>query len=158
MNNKSSHSGLKVRRTRFARAITGLSNVFERTGMSSGHLMLLLIEGQKVEGIGPSPLEEGIRNEENLPRRPTKRALPSVSGIISIYSCSSYRGRETKELIPRDGRGACSNKNQSWTAEDPRLGLSKTFRRPRHSEYQWKMSEKWSKSWVTIQCSFKSKA
>ncbi|MCH2576098.1 hypothetical protein MK131_15065 [Candidatus Poribacteria bacterium] len=53
-----------MRRTRFARAITGLSNVFERTGMSSGHLMLLLIEGQKVEGIGPSPLEEGIRNRE----------------------------------------------------------------------------------------------
>ena len=25
---------------------------------------------------------------------------------------------------------ACSNKDQSWTAEDPRLGLSKTFRRP----------------------------
>ena len=79
-------------------------------------------------------------------------------GIILIYSCSSYRGRETKELIPRDGHDACSNKDQSWTAEDPRLGLSKTFRRPRRSEYQWKMSEKWSKGWVTIQCSFKSKA
>ena len=96
-----------------------------------GNDFLIPIEQQKFESIGLGPLEEGIRNEENLLRHPTKRALPSVLGIILIYSCSSYRGRETKELIPRDGRGACSNKNQSWTAEDPRLGLSKTFRRPR---------------------------
>ena len=92
---------------------------------------LIPIEQQKVESFGLGPLEEGIRNEENLPRRPTKRALPLVLGIILIYSCSSYRGRETKELIPRDGHDACSNKDQSWTAEDPRLSLSKTFRRPR---------------------------
>ena len=85
---------------------------------------LIPIEQQKVESIGLGPLEEGIRNEENLPRRPTKWALPSVLGIVLIYSCSSYRGRETKELILRDGHDACSNK-------DPRLGLSKTFRRPR---------------------------
>lgn len=96
-----------------------------------GNDFLIPIEQQQVESIGLGPLEEGIRNEENLPRRPTKRALPSVLGIILIYSCSSYRGRETKELIPRDGHDACSNKDQSWTAEDPRLGLSKTFRRPR---------------------------
>ena len=91
---------------------------------------LIPIEQQKVESIGLGLLEEGIRNEENLPRRPTKRTLPSVSGIILIYSCSSYRGRETKELIPRDGHDACSNKDQIWTAEDPGLGLSKTFRGP----------------------------
>ena len=101
----------------------------KRTRMDND--FLIPIEQQKVESIGLGPLEEGIRNEENLLRHPTKRALPSVLGIILIYSCSSYRGRETKELIPRDSRGACSNKNQSWTAEDPRLGLSKTFRRPR---------------------------
>ena len=29
--------------------------------------MLLPIEGQKVEGIGPSPLEEGIRDREKEP-------------------------------------------------------------------------------------------
>ena len=92
---------------------------------------LIPIEQQKVESFGLGPLEEGIRNEENLPRRPTKRALPLVLGIILIYSCSSYRGRETKELILRDSHDACSNKDQIWTAEDPGLGLSKTFRRPR---------------------------
>jgi len=32
--------------------------------MRSGILMLLPIEGQKVEGIGPSPLEEGVRDRE----------------------------------------------------------------------------------------------
>ena len=55
---------LKVRRTRFARGITGSSNGLERTGMRSGILMLLPIEGQKVEGIGPGPLEEGVRDRE----------------------------------------------------------------------------------------------
>ena len=35
--------------------------------MRSGILMLLPIEGQKVEGIGPSPLEEGIRDREQEP-------------------------------------------------------------------------------------------
>ena len=29
--------------------------------------MMLPIEGQKVEGIGPSPLEEGIRDREQEP-------------------------------------------------------------------------------------------
>ena len=57
-----------------------------------GNDFLIPIEQQKVESIGLGPLEEGIRNEENLPRRLTKRALPSVLGIILIYSCSSYRG------------------------------------------------------------------
>ena len=31
--------------------------------------MLLPIEGQKVEGIGPSALEEGVRNREQEPAR-----------------------------------------------------------------------------------------
>ena len=35
--------------------------------MRSGSLMLLPIEGQKVEGIGPSALEEGIRDREKEP-------------------------------------------------------------------------------------------
>ena len=35
--------------------------------MRSGILMMLPIEGQKVEGIGPSPLEEGIRDREQEP-------------------------------------------------------------------------------------------
>ena len=56
--------GLKVRRTRFTRAITDSSNGLERTGMRSGILMLLPIERQKVEGIGPGPLEEGVRDRE----------------------------------------------------------------------------------------------
>ena len=53
-----------MRRPGFTRAITGSSNGLERKGMRSGILMLLPIEGQKVEGIGPSPLEEGVRNGE----------------------------------------------------------------------------------------------
>ena len=57
-------NNLKVRRTGFARAVTAASNGLERTGMRSGILMLLPIEGQKVEGIGPGPLEEGVRNGE----------------------------------------------------------------------------------------------
>ena len=56
-----------MRRTGFTRAITDSSNGFERTGMRGGSLMLLPIEGQKVEGIGPSPLEEGIRDREQEP-------------------------------------------------------------------------------------------
>ncbi|MBP98185.1 hypothetical protein CMK18_19715 [Candidatus Poribacteria bacterium] len=36
--------------------------------------MLLPIEGQKVEGIGPSPLEEGIRDREQEPARTTNGA------------------------------------------------------------------------------------
>ena len=35
--------------------------------MRSGILMLLPIEGQKVEGIGPGALEEGIRDREQEP-------------------------------------------------------------------------------------------
>ena len=35
--------------------------------MRSGILMLLPIEGQKVEGIGPGPLEEGVRDREKEP-------------------------------------------------------------------------------------------
>ena len=47
--------------------------------MRSGILMLLPIEGQKVEGIGPSPLEEGVRDREE---EPTGRPLPPVGGMI----------------------------------------------------------------------------
>ena len=53
-----------MRRTGFTRLITAASNGLERTGMRSGILMLLPIEGQKVEGIGPGPLEEGIGDRE----------------------------------------------------------------------------------------------
>ena len=56
-----------MRRTRFTRAITVGSNGLEGTRMRSGILMLLPIEWQKVEGIGPSPLEEGIRDREQEP-------------------------------------------------------------------------------------------
>ena len=42
----------------------------KRTRMDND--FLIPIEQQKVESIGLGPLEEGIRNEENLPRRPTK--------------------------------------------------------------------------------------
>ena len=58
-----------MRRTGFTRLITAASNGLERPGMRSGILMLLPIEGQKVEGIGPSPLEEGIRDREQEPAR-----------------------------------------------------------------------------------------
>ena len=45
--------------------------------MRSGILMLLPIEGQKVEGIGPSPLEEGVREQE--PARTSNRATIATS-------------------------------------------------------------------------------
>ena len=41
--------------------------------------MLLPIEGQKVEGIGPSPLEEGIGDREEEPTRTTNRAAITTS-------------------------------------------------------------------------------
>ena len=41
--------------------------------------MLLPIEGQKVEGIGPSPLEEGVRDREKEPARTTNRAAIATS-------------------------------------------------------------------------------
>ena len=47
--------------------------------MSSGHLMLLLIEGQKVEGIGPSPLEEGVRDREQEPTGSSNGAAITTS-------------------------------------------------------------------------------
>ena len=49
MNLESDYCWLKVRRPGFTRLITGSSNGLERTGMRSGILMLLPIEGQKVE-------------------------------------------------------------------------------------------------------------
>jgi len=42
-------------------------NEFERTGMRSSILMLLPIEGQKVEGVDPSAFEEEIRDREQEP-------------------------------------------------------------------------------------------
>ena len=39
--------------------------------MSDLCLMLLPIEGQKVKGIGPSTLEEGVRDREQEPTRPS---------------------------------------------------------------------------------------
>ena len=41
--------------------------------------MLLPIEGQKVEGIGPSPLEEGVRDREQEPTRTSNRATITTS-------------------------------------------------------------------------------
>ena len=41
--------------------------------------MLLPIEGQKVEGIGPSPLEEGVRDREQEPARTSNRAAITTS-------------------------------------------------------------------------------
>ena len=43
--------------------------------MRSGILMLLPIEGQKVEGIGPSPLEEGVRDREQEPTGSSNEAV-----------------------------------------------------------------------------------
>ena len=47
--------------------------------MRSGILMLLPIEGQKVEGIGPGPLEEGIRDREKEPTGTSNRATITTS-------------------------------------------------------------------------------
>ena len=47
--------------------------------MRSGILMMLPIERQKVEGIGPSPLEEGVRDREQEPTRTTNRATITTS-------------------------------------------------------------------------------
>ena len=47
--------------------------------MRSGILMLLPKEGQKVEGIGPSPLEEGIRDREKEPAGTSNRATITTS-------------------------------------------------------------------------------
>ena len=47
--------------------------------MRSGILMLLPIERQKVEGIGPSPLEEGVRDREQEPTRTSNRATIATS-------------------------------------------------------------------------------
>ena len=47
--------------------------------MRSGILMLLPIERQKVEGIGPGPLEEGIRDREQEPAGASNRATITTS-------------------------------------------------------------------------------
>ena len=41
--------------------------------------MLLPIEGQKVEGIGPGPLEEGVRDREQEPAGSSNRAAITTS-------------------------------------------------------------------------------
>ena len=41
--------------------------------------MLLPIEGQKVEGIGPGPLEEGVRDREQEPTGTSNRAAITTS-------------------------------------------------------------------------------
>ena len=64
MSLESNYLWLEVRRTRFRSLITGSMNEFERTRMRSSILMLLPIEGKKVEGVGPSAFEEGIRDRE----------------------------------------------------------------------------------------------
>ena len=43
--------------------------------------MLLPIEGQKVEGIGPGPLEEGVRDREQEPAGPSNRATIATSFV-----------------------------------------------------------------------------
>ena len=47
--------------------------------MSRGSLMLLPIERQKIEGIGPSPLEEGVRDREQEPAGATNRSTIATS-------------------------------------------------------------------------------
>ena len=47
--------------------------------MRSGILMLLPIERQKVEGIGPGPLEEGVRDREKEPTGTSNRATIATS-------------------------------------------------------------------------------
>ena len=79
MNHKSGYCWLKVRRPGFSRAITGSINGLERTRMRSGILMMLPIERQKVEGIGPSPLEEGIRDREQEPAGASNGAAIATS-------------------------------------------------------------------------------
>ena len=41
--------------------------------------MLLPIEGQKVEGIGPGPFEEGVRDREQEPTGTSNRAAIATS-------------------------------------------------------------------------------
>ena len=41
--------------------------------------MLLPIEGQKIEGIGPSPLEEGVRDRKQEPAGTPNRAAIATS-------------------------------------------------------------------------------
>jgi len=47
--------------------------------MRGGSLMLLPIEGQKVKGIGPSALEEGVRDREQEPTGTPDRAAIAAS-------------------------------------------------------------------------------
>ena len=50
-----------------ARSITVPMIGFKRTRMSDLCLMLLPVKGQEIEGIGPSALEERIRDREQEP-------------------------------------------------------------------------------------------
>ena len=66
--------------------------------MSNLCLMLLPIEGQKVEGIGPSALEEGVRNREQEPARTT-----DGSAIATSFGHDIDTGlKEEKGLNRRD--------------------------------------------------------
>ena len=47
--------------------------------MRGGSLMLLPIEGQKIKGIGPSALEEGVRDREQEPAGPSDRPAIAAS-------------------------------------------------------------------------------
>ena len=69
---------LKVRRT----GLSGLMKLIvstKRTRMRGGSLMLLPIEGQEIEGIGPSALEERVRDREQEPARPPDGAAIAAS-------------------------------------------------------------------------------
>ena len=62
--------------------------------------MLLPIEGQKVEGIGPGPLEEGVRDREQEPAR-----TPDGPAITTSLGHDIDTGlKEVKGLNRRDMR------------------------------------------------------
>ena len=79
MSLESNYLWLEVRRTRFRRLITGSMTEFERTGMRSSILILLPIEGQKVEGVDPISFEEEIRDREQEPARTSNGATITTS-------------------------------------------------------------------------------
>ena len=81
-----------------ARSITVPMIGFKRTRMSDLCLMLLPIEGQKVKGIGPSALEEGVRDREQEPARP-----PDGAAIAASWGHDVNTGlKEEKGLNRRD--------------------------------------------------------
>ena len=58
---------------RFCRIFTSPMIGFKRTRMRGGSLMLLPIEGQEIEGIGPSAFEERIRDREAVTNQDVRR-------------------------------------------------------------------------------------